>query len=48
VQELESLITTDAHGYAQIDLGHHDSITFVNTTTTQLQQAIQTGHILLH
>jgi hypothetical protein len=48
VQELESLITTDTHGYAQIDLGQHDSITFVNTTTTQLQQAIQTGHILLH
>jgi hypothetical protein len=47
-QELESLVTTDAHGYVQIDLGHHDSITFVNTTTQQVQQAIQAGHVLLH
>jgi len=48
VQELQSLITTDAHGDALINLGHNDSITFADTTPTQLQQAIQTGHVLLH
>jgi len=48
VQELQSLITNDTHGDAVIDLGNHDSITLANTTTTQLQQAIQAGHILLH
>jgi hypothetical protein len=48
VQELQSLITTDAHGDAVINLGHNDSITLANTTTVQLQQAIQAGHILLH
>jgi len=48
VQELQSLITTDAHGDAIINLGHNDSITLANTTTAQLQQAIQAGHVLLH
>ena len=48
VQELQSLITTDAHGDAVIDLGNHDSVTLANTTTAQLQQAIQAGHVLLH
>jgi hypothetical protein len=48
IQELQSLITTDAHGDAIINLGHNDSITLANTTTTQLQQAIQAGHVLLH
>jgi FecR protein len=48
VQELQALITTDAHGDAVIDLGHNDSITLANTTTAQLQQAIQNGHVLLH
>jgi hypothetical protein len=48
VQELQSLITTDVHGDAVIDLGHNDSITLANTTTAQLQQAIQAGHVLLH
>jgi hypothetical protein len=47
-QELQSLITTDTHGDAVINLGHNDSITLANTTTTQLQQAIQSGHVLLH
>ncbi len=45
---LASLITTDVHGDAVINLGHNDSITLANTTTTQLQQAIQAGHVLLH
>jgi len=48
VQELESLITTDTHGDAVINLGHNDSITLTGTTTTELQQAIQAGHVLLH
>ena len=48
VQELQSLITTDAHGDALINLGHGDSVTLANTTTTQLQQAIQANHVLLH
>jgi len=48
VQELQSLITTDIHNDAVIDLGNHDSITLANTTSAQLQQAIQTGHVLLH
>ena len=47
-QQLQALITTDTHGDAVIDLGHQDSITFANTTSAQLQQAIQAGHILLH
>jgi hypothetical protein len=48
VQQLQSLITTDLHGDAVIDLGNHDSVTFANTTSVQLQQAIQAGHVLLH
>jgi hypothetical protein len=48
VQELQSLITTDAHGDAVINLGHNDSITLPGVTTTELQQVIQTGHVLLH
>ena len=48
VQQLQALITTDTHGDAVIDLGNHDSITFANTTSAQLQQAIQNGHVLLH
>ncbi len=48
MQQLESLITTDAHGDAVIELGHHDSITIANVTATQLQQLAQTGHVLLH
>jgi probable HAF family extracellular repeat protein len=48
IQELQSLITADAHGDAIINLGHNDSITLANTTTAQLQQAIQAGHVLLH
>jgi hypothetical protein len=48
VQELQSLITADTHGNAVLDLGNHDSITFMNTTQAQLQQAVQNGHVLLH
>ncbi|MGN6749317.1 MAG: beta strand repeat-containing protein, partial [Xanthobacteraceae bacterium] len=48
VQELQSLITTDAHDNAVIDLGHNDSVTLQGVTTQQLQQVIQEGHVLLH
>jgi FecR protein/WD40-like Beta Propeller Repeat len=48
IQELQSLITADVHGDAVINLGHNDSITLANTTTTQVQQAVQAGHVLLH
>ena len=48
VQELQSLITTDAHGDAVINLGNHDSITLPGTTAAQLLQVIQAGHVLLH
>jgi hypothetical protein len=48
IQQLEALITTDTHGDAVINLGHNDSITLPGTSTTELQQLIQTGHVLLH
>lgn len=48
VQELQSLITADTLGNAVLDLGNHDSITFLNTTQAQLQQAVQNGNVLLH
>jgi hypothetical protein len=48
VQELESLITTNPHGDAAINLGHNDSVTVAGETPTQLQQLIQMGHVLLH
>lgn len=48
VQELQSLITTDVHGDAVINLGHNDSITLPSVTETQLQQVIQAGHVILH
>ena len=48
VQELQSLITSDAHGDAIINLGHNDSITLAGVTTSELQQVIQAGHVLLH
>lgn len=48
IQELQSLITTDAHGDAVIALGHNDSITLEGVSTQQLQQVIQAGHVLLH
>jgi len=48
VQELQSLISTDVHGDALINLGHNDSVTLVGVTPTELQQVVQTGHVLLH
>ena len=48
IQELQSLITTDTHGDAVINLGHNDSVTLDGVTTQQLQQGIQAGHVLLH
>jgi len=48
VQELQSLITTDAHGDAVINLGHNDSITLPGVTAPQVQQVILAGHVLLH
>ena len=47
VQELQSLITPDAHGNAVIDLGHGDSITLDGTTPAQLQ-AILSSAVHLH
>jgi hypothetical protein len=48
LQELQSLISSDPHGDAVINLGHADSITLHGTSEAQLQQAIQAGHVLLH
>ena len=48
VQQLQSLVTSDPHGDAVINLGHNDSITIAGETPTQLQQLIQAGHVLLH
>jgi hypothetical protein len=48
IQELESLITTDPHGDAVINLGNHDSITVQGISADQLQQVVQAGHVLLH
>jgi hypothetical protein len=43
VQELQSLITPDAHGNAVIDLGHGDSVTLDGTTPAQLQAILQSA-----
>lgn len=48
VQELQSLVTTDAHGDALINLGHNDSITLPGVTAAEIQQMLQAGHVLLH
>ncbi len=48
VQQLQYLVTVNAHDEPVIDLGNHDSVTLANTTQTQLQQAIQAGHLILH
>jgi hypothetical protein len=45
---VQSLISANAHGDAVINLGHNDSITIAGETSTQLQQLIQAGHVLLH
>ncbi len=41
VQELQSLITSDVHGNAVIDLGHNDSITLPGMSPAQLQAVLQ-------
>lgn len=41
VQELQSLIVTDAHGNAVIDLGHSDSITIPGVTASYLQAHVE-------
>jgi hypothetical protein len=43
VQQLQSLVTADAHGDAFIDLGHQDSIAFAGTTPAQLQVVLQSA-----
>jgi hypothetical protein len=47
-EELQSLIASDGHGDAVIQLGHNDSIVLSGVTTSELQQVIQAGHVLLH
>ncbi len=47
VQQLQTLINTDIHGDAVIELGHDDSITLAGTTAQQLQ-AIVHGSVYLH
>jgi hypothetical protein len=46
--ELQSLITSDGNGDAVIQLGHNDTIVLPGVTTSELQQVIQAGHVLLH
>jgi VCBS repeat-containing protein len=41
IQELQSLITTDAHGDAVIDLGHNDSITLPGMSPAELHAVLQ-------
>ncbi len=41
VQELQSLITSDAHGDAFINLGNHDLVTVEGLTAAQLQANLQ-------
>ena len=48
VQQLESLITADAHGDAVIALGHNDSITLAGVTAAQLHQLAHAGQVLVH
>ena len=43
VAQLQSLITTDAHGDAFIDLGNHDSITLPGITAQHLQAVLQSA-----
>ena len=43
VQELQSLISTDAHGDMVITLGHNDSITLPGLTGPQLEHILSTA-----
>ena len=45
IQQLTSLIATDAHGDAVIELGHHDSITLPGVSANYLQSHL---HSLVH
>lgn len=47
VEQLQSAISSNAHGDAVIDLGHNDSITLSGTTLAQLQHVLTTA-VLLH
>lgn len=47
MQELQALISTDAHGDAVINLGHDDSVTLAGVAETQLRHVIQAGHVLI-
>ncbi len=47
MQQLTSLISSDTHGDAVIDLSHNDSITFANVTP-QLLQAVLNNVVHLH
>jgi hypothetical protein len=47
-EELQSLIASNGHGDAVIPLGHNDSIVLPGVSTSELQQVIQAGHVLLH
>ena len=42
-QQLQALITTDAHGDAVIELGHGDSVTLAGTTAQQLEAIVQSA-----
>ena len=41
LSQLASLITTDIHGDAMIELGHHESLTIPGLTQTYLQAHIE-------
>ena len=43
IQQLQALITTDAHGDAFINLGHNDSITLPGMTAAELHQVLATA-----
>jgi Ca2+-binding RTX toxin-like protein len=43
VQQLQALVTSNAHGDAVIDLGHNDSITLPGMTAAQLQAVLQSA-----
>ena len=43
VQELQSLLSSDAHGHSFIDVGHHDSIALPGMTADQLHASLQSA-----
>jgi hypothetical protein len=48
VQQLSSLITSEAHGNAMIELGHNDSVTIPGVTQTYLQAHLEALVRLFH